>query len=262
MTVELKELPFETDAGFGSRARIGLIVLENDQTVEAELATLWPEGVAAFATRIPMEDRVTAESLLAMETRIPEAAGLLPEIMGFDVIGYGCTSAATLIGEERVSAALHRAHPKVANTNPISAVLAAMEALGARRIAVITPYNAQVTTGIVSLLEDRGLDVAAAGSFLEESDATVARITETAVADAVREMVANSIGDLDAEALDAVFVSCTSLRAYGVAADLESELGVAVVSSNLAFGWHLLRLAGINDQLEGLGRLFSLGLER
>ncbi|GIT46296.1 MAG: hypothetical protein Ct9H300mP12_08810 [Acidimicrobiales bacterium] len=105
---------------------------------------------------------------LAMETRIPEAAGLLPEIMGFDVIGYGCTSAATLIGEERVSAALHRAHPKVANTNPISAVLAAMEALGARRIAVITPYNAQVTTGIVSLLEERGLDVAAAGSFLEE----------------------------------------------------------------------------------------------
>ena len=102
MTVELKELQFETDAGFGSRARIGLIVLENDQTVEAELATLWPEGVAAFATRIPMEDRVTAESLLAMETRIPEAAGLLPEIMGFDVIGYGCTSAATLIGEERV----------------------------------------------------------------------------------------------------------------------------------------------------------------
>ena len=137
-----------------------------------------------------------------------------------------------------------------------------MEALGARRIAVITPYNAQVTTGIVSLLEERGLDVAAAGSFLEESDATVARITETAVADAVREMVANSTGDLDAEALDAVFVSCTSLRAYGVAADLESELGVAVVSSNLAFGWHLLRLAGINDQLEGLGRLFSLGLER
>ena len=44
MTVELKELPFETDAGFGSRARIGLVVLENDQTVEAELATLWPEG--------------------------------------------------------------------------------------------------------------------------------------------------------------------------------------------------------------------------
>ena len=262
MIAELKELTFDTDAGFGSRARIGLVVLENDQTVEAELATLWPEGVAAFATRIPMEDRVTAETLLAMEARIPEAAGLLPEIMGFNVIGYGCTSAATLIGEERVAAALRRAHPEVPNTNPISAVLAAMEALGARRIAVVTPYNAEVTAGIVRLLGDRGLDVAAAGSFFEESDATVARITEAAVADAVREMVANCADDSDAEALDAVFVSCTSLRAYGVAGDLEAELGVAVISSNLAFGWHLLRLAGINDELAGLGRLFSLGLER
>ena len=74
MTVELKELPFETDTGFGSRARIGLIVLENDQTVEAELAMLWPEGVAAFATRIPMEDRVTAESLLACLLYTSDAA--------------------------------------------------------------------------------------------------------------------------------------------------------------------------------------------
>ena len=262
MKTELKELAFDTDAGFGSRARIGLVVLENDQTVEAELTTLWPEGVAAFVTRIPMEDRVTAETLLAMEARIPEAAGLLPAVMGFNVIGYGCTSAATLIGEERVEAALHRAHPDVPNTNPISAVLAAMKALRAHRIAVITPYNADVTTGIVNLLEDRGLEVAATGSVLEESDATVARITQTAVADAVREMVANCVGPSEAGGLDAVFVSCTSLRAYGVAADLEAELGVSVVSSNLAFGWHLLRLAGISDELSGLGRLFTLGLER
>ncbi len=256
---ELTPLLFETDLGFGGRARIGLVVLENDQTVEAELAGLWPDGVAAFVNRIPMEDRVTPETLLAMEARIPEAAGLLPGIMGFDVIGYGCTSAATLIGEERVADALRRAHPEVPNTNPITAVLAAMAALRARRVAVLTPYNAEVSMGIVDLLGGRGLDVVAAGSFLEESDATVARITEASVADAVRLVVA------DAEAAsggrpDAVFVSCTSLRAFGVAGALEAELGVPVVSSNLAFGWHLLRLAGIEDHVPGLGRLFSLGL--
>ena len=38
-------------------------------------------------------------------------------------------------------------------------------------------------------------------------------------------------------------------------------MGVAVVSSNLAFGWHLLRLAGIDDAIDGMGRLFALGLE-
>ena len=45
-----------------------------------------------------MEDRVTAETLRAMEDRIPAAAKLLPTGFGLFGIGYGCTSAATLIG--------------------------------------------------------------------------------------------------------------------------------------------------------------------
>ena len=256
----LVALDVATDAGFGERARIGLVVLENDQTVEAELASLWPDGVAAFATRIPMEDRVTPETLRAMEARIPEAAGLLPPTLGLDVLGYGCTSASTLIGEERVSGALRMAHPDVPNTNPISAVLAALSALDALRVAVVTPYSAEVTAGIVGLLADRGLDVVAAGSFLEESDATVARITEEAVAAAVRRMVAEA-ESTGGQRPDAVFVSCTSLRAFGVAGALEDEVGVPVVSSNLALGWHLLRLAGIDDAVDGLGRLYGLGLD-
>ena len=262
----LQTLSFDTDDGFGSRARIGLVVLENDQTVEAELGSLWPDGVTAFCTRIPMEDRVTPETLRAMEARIPEAAGLLPGLMGFDVIGYACTSAATLIGEDRVTAALHHAHPEIPNTNPISAVLAAMSALGAQRVAVLTPYSAEVTSGIVRLLTDNGLDVVASGSFLEESDAMVARITEVSVASAVRHLVGSNSdsdgGTAETDQVDAVFVSCTSLRAFGIAGDLEAELGVPVVSSNLAFGWHLLRLAGIDDVIEDLGRLFTLGLDR
>ena len=71
---DLLRLAFGTADGFGGRARIGLVVLENDQTVEAELWGLWPDGVTAFVTRIPMEDQVTPETLLAMEERIPAAA--------------------------------------------------------------------------------------------------------------------------------------------------------------------------------------------
>ena len=56
-------------------------------------------------------------------------------------------------------------------------------------------------------------------------------------------------------------MSCTSLRLFGIAEALEDELDIPVVSSNLAFGWHLLRLAGIDDHLPGLGSLFGLGLD-
>ena len=64
MTVELKELPFETDAGFGSRARIGLVVLENDQTVEAELAS---QGVSAEVSRVGCLGLCFAEPLLDVQ---------------------------------------------------------------------------------------------------------------------------------------------------------------------------------------------------
>ena len=260
---DLLRLAFGTDDGFGGRARIGLVVLENDQTVEAELRGLWPDGVTAFVTRIPMEDQVTPETLLAMEERIPAAAGLLPSTFGFDAIGYGCTSAATLIGEDGVDAAIRRAHPEVPNTNPMAAAVAAMGALGAARIGVVTPYSAEVTAGIVGHLTRKGLAVAVVGSFLEESDSVVARITEESVAAAVIQLVASDQARAGGGAggLDAVFVSCTSLRALGIVEDLEADLGIPVVSSNLAFGWHLLRLAGVEDAIPGLGRLYRLTLD-
>ncbi|MAP75070.1 MAG: Asp/Glu racemase [Acidimicrobiaceae bacterium] len=279
---DLLRLAFGTDDGFGGRARIGLVVLENDQTVEAELRGLWPDGVTAFVTRIPMEDQVTPETLLAMEERIPAAAGLLPSTFGFDAIGYGCTSAATLIGEDGVDAAIRRAHPEVPNTNPMAAAVAAMGALGAVRIGVVTPYSAEVTAGIVGHLTRKGLAVAVVGSFLEESDSVVARITEESVAAAVIQLVASDQARAEpssetgaeparetgvaqagggAGSLDAVFVSCTSLRAFGIVEDLEADLGIPVVSSNLAFGWHLLRLAGVEDAIPGLGRLYRFTLD-
>lgn len=247
---ELQELAFSTDAGAGTRATIGLVVLETDQTVEVEARSLPIDGVAWYHARIPMDPEVTPETLTAMEERLPIAAGLLPGGFGFDAIGYACTSAATLIGSDGVAAGIRSAHPDMACTEPISAAIDAFGALEARRIAVVTPYSAEVTQPVAQLLADSGLEIVALGSFLESNDLVVARITEASVADGVRQIA----GSAD---IDGVFVSCTSLRLLGVVEELEAELGVPVVSSNIALLWKLLRLAGIDDQPAGLGRLFA-----
>lgn len=249
----LTQLPYDTDTGFGSRARIGLIVLESDQTIEAEARLIDLDGVAFYHSRIEMEDEVTPETLTAMEVRLPAAARLLPGRFDFDAIGYGCTSAATLIGADGVTAAIRNAHPAMACTNPISAAVAAFTALGSRRVAIVTPYTADVTAPIVDHFQGAGLEVSAVGSFLEPSDHVVARISESSIADGVRAIVA------EGGACDAVFVSCTSLRVMHIAAALEQEIGVPVVSSNIALFWHLLRLAGITDNIAEFGSLFAHG---
>ena len=250
MTIpELIPLSFDTDDGFGARARLGLIVLESDQTIEAEAGMLDIDGVDIYHSRIPNALEVTPETLTDMEAQLPIAAALLPSEFEFDAIGYGCTSAATLIGAEGVAAGIHAAHPGIACTNPISAAVEAFRALGTRRIAVVTPYTADVTVPIAQHFTDAGLEVTALGSFLEPSDLVVARISEASIAEGVRTIA----GRADC---DAVFVSCTSLRSMAAADALEREVAMPVVSSNIALLWHLLRLAGVTDDVPGRGSLF------
>jgi maleate isomerase len=91
------------------------------------------------------------------------------------------------------------------------------------------------------------------GSFNEENDGIVASISPFSVKngiDAIRKLAE----------VDAVFVSCTSVRLAEAAADIEDSIGIPVTSSNHAMAWHALRLAGIDDRLQRFGRLFTLPL--
>jgi maleate isomerase len=57
--------------------------------------------------------------------------------------------------------------------------------------------------------------------------------------------------------VDGVFLSCTGLRTAGVIARAEAAIGKAVVSSNQALAWHMLRLAGSRRTAPDRGMLFS-----
>ena len=61
---------------------------------------------------------------------------------------------------------------------------------------------------------------------------------------------------VDRPEADAIFISCGALRACEVIDEIGQATGKPVVTSNQAMLWHCLRLAGIDDKLEGLGRLF------
>ena len=65
----LEKIEFDTDEGFGHKARIGLIVLETDQTVEAEMRQIRIPGVDWYHSRIPNDSEVTPSTLTDMEQR-------------------------------------------------------------------------------------------------------------------------------------------------------------------------------------------------
>ena len=130
----IERLPFNTDAGAGERARLGLLVLESDQTMEWEFRDLTHlPGVSVYHARLENAVTVTPDTLAAMEQQLPVAARLLPDYLGLKAIGYGCTSGATIIGEDRVAEIISAVHPGVPSTNPLTAAKAAFEALGVSR---------------------------------------------------------------------------------------------------------------------------------
>ena len=253
-TPEISRLDFKTDLGAGARARIGLLVLESDQTMEWEMRQMADlPGVAIYHARLANEAEVTPETLVQMELEVPKAAALLPEYLGLKAIGYGCTSGSTIIGEQRVSELIQMNNPTVPTSNPLTAAKAALKRLGIKRLGLVTPYRPDVTELMQARFEEAGIVIQSVGSFYQQDDRVVGRITSDAILEA-----ALTIGQNDL--VDGVFISCTSLRAAGIIDQAEAALGKPVTASNHALAWHLLRLAGIRDDVAGFGRLFRTQL--
>lgn len=247
------KLEYDTDGGIGTRATLGVIVLETDETLEPEFARMMDlDGVALYHSRIPMEPTIRPETLGRMARDLPASARLLPGSLDFDVIGYGCTSGATIIGPANVARAVRLECPGAQVTDPLSAIIAAGRALSARRLGFITPYLPQVSLRMRQALEQAGYEIAAFGSFEESDDRVVARITERAIVSAAEQVAGQA-------PCEAIVVSCTNLRCLRVIPQIEASIGVPVISSNQALGWHMLRLSGINEPMPAFGRLFATG---
>ncbi len=255
LRINKHHMAYDLDEGVGSRARIGMVTLATDHTIEHELGQAFDvPGVGYYGARLFNESHIDEKTLGAMAASITATADLILPGNDIDVVGYGCTAASMVIGEEEVGRLINLARPGVPYSTPITAMQAAMKAFGAQRVAILTPYHDSVNQGIRNYVINRGFDVPVLGSFNEQNDDNVARITLDSVKKAALELGRESD-------VDAVFVSCTNVRLFDVVEELEQELGKPVTSSNHALGWHCLRLAGIQDK-RPFGSLYSLDIAK
>jgi len=245
-------LGFTLDEGVSRRAAIGLVVLATDHTIEYEWRKLLTmDGVGFYESRIANSAEISPETLREMDGLIAPGVALIRPGERLDVVAFGCTSASMVLGEERVFERIKEARPDAACTTPITAVRIALNALKAQRIAMLTPYVRAINESMRKYLAVRGIDVVRMGSFEHSDDNEVARIDARSVKDAIL-----TIGRH--EDVEAVFVSCTSLRLVDSVTGIERELGKPVISSNHAMAWHALRLAGVTDSFPQFGTLYTV----
>lgn len=228
---------FSFDTAPRPHPALGLVALQVDERIEADLRQLLPQTVDLMVTRVPSGLDVTPQTLARMEGDLPRAAALLPGGVDFDVIAYGCTSGSAQIGPARVAEQVRTEARAARVTDPVSALVAACAALGLRRLALLSPYVEDVSDRLRQVLAQQGIETPVFGSFAEAEEARVARITPASVAQAASTL-------MEEAPVDALFLSCTNLNTLPAIPGLERASGLPVLSSNLVLAWHMLALAG------------------
>ena len=218
--------------------RLGVIVPSANRILEADLLRSVPAGVALHFTRV-LNSEDTEEQLSGMRDEAGRAAWLLSHA-GVRAVVFGCTSGSFIKGPayDREVAEVMERESKVPCVTTSHCAVEALIAAGAKRVQLFTPYPDWLARRAEEFLERSGLAVA--GSVSRDIPPERQWLMEPSeIAEWVR-------GGVSADA-DAVFISCTNLRALEAAEEIERDIGRTVVTSNGATLRGLLRAGGVTD---------------
>jgi maleate isomerase len=248
--------------GWGWRARIGLIVPHADICEEAELQAMSPDGVSIHATRVPfgamgkggtMAPVVGSDALRAyLKPPLLDDAAELMAFAPVHVIALCFTNTSflgTVDDDRALVARLTQRTGSVRLTVTCLSALAALQALGAQRLAFVNPpwVDADLTKGGAAYFKGAGLEVVLAESAgvpnnpRDVQPGTLYEWTRTHVPSSA----------------DAVFIGGNGFRAVAAIEALEEDLGRPVLTANQVILWNCLRLAGANVRVSGYGRIFD-----
>ena len=236
------------------QAKLGLIVPPTNSVNESEWHRSLPAGVTLHATRMRLHTDTTSDAgKRHLLDDVRKAGGDLAQA-SVDVIAYGCTAGSLILPLDWLTGAVTTATatPCVA-TGP--AIVMALRALGASRIAVATPYHAELNHHEAAFFAACGLQVVAIAGLGIGGGGTheypqIARLKQDRILAHARS-VAKAGGD-------ALVLSCTDLPSLAIHAALEQALDRPVVSSNQATLWAALRAAEVATTDVAWGRLMQV----
>jgi maleate isomerase len=243
-------------------SRIGLIVPSSNTTMETELPELFRRQNAAtghgytfHSARAAMRN-VNAEELRAMVGKAGDCARALSDA-DVDVIAYACLVAVMAEGpgahresEEVIAkAAADNGHP-AAVVSSAGALVRSLSALGARQVAIVTPYVPALTKLVTDYLEGEGISVLDAVALGVDDNLAVGRLDPENLPGLAR--------NLSREGADAIVLSaCVQMPSLASVQRVEDELGLPVVSAATATAYETLLALGHDPAIPGAGSLLA-----
>jgi maleate isomerase len=257
---------------YGYRAKVGLIVVGPNLNPTPEISRMMPDYVQIRETRIHMDPVVNVDECSKLSEPLGAAAGVLAEGLSSPLLGnrsaiaFACT-AGSLVGgpgwdkneikmmEDATAGfpcalampAMLEQSKGIPCTTTATAAEEAMRFMGFKKIVITGPYIDELNERFRIFYEDSGFEVLNVnGLGIEDLYEMGATKPSEAYHAAMQAVVPEA---------DGIFIACTNFRCSDVIEQIEQDSGKPVVTSNQATAWHLMKLLGMNDVVEGYGQL-------
>lgn len=243
-------------------SRIGLIVPSSNTTMETELPELFRRQSEATGHRYTFHSAragmktVNREELAAMVGKAADCAASVSDA-DVDVIAYACLVAVMAqgpnahVGSEGTiaKAAADNGHPAEV-TSSAGALVRTLQEIGARRIAMITPYVPALTQTVAEYIEGAGIEVVDSISLSVDNNLEVGRLDPQELPEIAQK--------LNREGVDAVILSaCVQMPSLAAVQIAEDQLGVPVITAAVATTYEILKALGHTPAISDAGRLLA-----
>ena len=243
--------------------RIGLIVPSSNLTMETELPRMLrrreeviPEDRFSFHSSRMRMKHVTAEELQRMNAQTERASLELADARP-DVVASACLVAIMAQGpdyhcraEAEIGSALRSEGLDIPVISSAGALLRALKALGAERIAMVTPYMKPLTKLVADYVEAAGVEVVDTHSLEVSDNLEVARLSTDDLQEHWLEV--------DRSRADVLVLSaCVQMPSLAAIEPVEARAGMPVISAATATIFSILQDLGLETRVPGAGRLLS-----
>ena len=230
---------------YGRAGRIGIGTPQANPTVEAEFAILIPPNASIATLRLTSGESVPADRLRAYIVHLDDYLAAYDSYRP-DIFGFACTASSYLIDpvrEREIIAACEAAYGYPIVT-AADAIAWALDRIGARRVAILSPYPPDLAEAAHIYWRGRGYELAETGSAgALGAGADTRGIYALGSADA-----ADALAQIDTKGVDAVLFSGTGMPSLPVIATHRDAL--PLLSSNLCLAALICDRLGLGDLLD------------